>query len=246
MDSYVDFAGSYDTLTTDVPYGAFADFYEQIFDEYGVKPNSLIDLACGTGTLTEILCRRGYDMTAVDASAEMLSVAMEKFWDLENRPLVLCQKLEELDLYGTVDAACCSLDAINYIAPEILPQVFDRVRLFLEPGGVFIFDINSPNKLKSLDGQMFIDESDDDFCVWRAVIDVEINACVYGVDLFQKKGKLWKRSREEHIEYIHGTEDIVSMLKNSGMTDINIYGEFALQPPAENEQRIFFAARKPF
>lgn len=246
MDSYVDFAGAYDTLTTDVPYGTFADFYEQIFEQYGIKPVSLIDLACGTGTLTEILCKRGYDMTAVDASADMLAVAMEKFWELENRPLVLCQRLEELDLYGTVDAAVCSLDAVNYISPDVLPQAFERIRLFLEPGGVFIFDINSPKKLKGLDGQMFIDERDDDYCVWRAVIDEEINACVYGVDLFRRKGKLWKRSREEHIEYIHEPNNIVAMLKNAGMTDINMYGELTMQHPSENEQRIFFAARKPF
>lgn len=244
MDSYVAFASSYDELTTDVPYGAFADFYEDIFRSNGLKPNSLIDLACGTGTLTEIMADRGYDMTAVDSSPDMLAVAADKLSGLENRPLLLCQRLEELDLYGTVDAAYCSLDAINYIPGNLLPEVFGRVRLFLEPGGIFIFDVNTPEKLRGLDGQIFIDETDDDFCVWRAEIDENINACVYGMDLFQRRGGLWKRSNEEHIEYIHRLDDIKNMLEAAGFIDVMEYGNLRMEAPKKGEQRVFFTARK--
>ena len=244
MDSYVAFAGSYDELTTDVPYGAFADFYEDIFNVNGLKPNSLIDLACGTGTLTEIMAGRGYDMTAVDSSPDMLAVAADKLSGLDNRPLLLCQRLEELDLYGTVDTAYCSLDAINYIPGSLLPEVFERVRLFLEPGGIFIFDINTPEKLRGLDGQIFIDETDDDFCVWRAEIDEDINACVYGMDLFQRRGELWERSNEEHIEYMHDLGDIKNMLSAAGLTDIRVYGNLRMEAPGPDEQRVFFTARK--
>ena len=246
MDSYVAFAGSYDELTTDVPYGAFADFYEDIFAYNQIKPKSLIDLACGTGTLTEIMAERGYDMTAVDASPDMLAVAADKLSKFESRPLLLCQRLEDLDLYGTVDAAYCSLDAINYISPDVLQEVFRRICLFLEPGGIFIFDINTPEKLKKLDGEVFVDETDDTFCVWRAEIDDDINACIYGMDLFQLRGGLWERSKEEHIEYMHNPEELPAMLLNAGFTDdIRIYADLRMTPPEPDEQRIFISVRKP-
>ena len=145
MSSYVSLAKYYDNLTTDVPYGTFADFYEQIFKRFDLKPVTILDMACGTGTLTRILCERGYDMIASDGSPDMLMSAMEKLSDLESMPLLLCQNMNELDLYGTVDSIICSLDVINYVEKDVLPEVLRRVMLFLEPGGIFIFDINTPD-----------------------------------------------------------------------------------------------------
>ena len=245
MSSYVSLAKFYDNLTTDVPYGTFADFYEQIFKRFGLKPSTILDLACGTGTLTRILCERGYDMIASDGSPEMLTAAMDKFSDLDKMPLLLCQSMDELDLYGTVDAIICSLDGINYVPKDILPEVFRRIMLFLEPGGVFIFDINTPEKLLGLDGEMFIDETDDVYCVWRAEYDSELDACVYGMDIFEKNGKLWRRTKEEHFEYIYKLDEMRDLLISSGLTDINIFAELKLEAPGEGEQRVFFTARKP-
>ena len=245
MNSYISLAKYYDSLTTDVPYGTFADFYETVFEHFGLKPNTILDLACGTGTLTRLLCLRGYDMIAVDGSADMLTSAMDNFSDLEKLPLMLCQNMTELDLYGTVDAVVCSLDGINYVPKDDLPEVFYRIKLFLEPGGIFIFDINTPKKLLGLDGEMFIDENDDVFCVWRAEYDEEYDACVYGMDIFEKKGKLWRRTKEEHYEYIHRTDEIIKLLECAGLTDINVFAELKLERPSEDEQRVFITARKP-
>ncbi|MBQ9857777.1 MAG: class I SAM-dependent methyltransferase [Oscillospiraceae bacterium] len=245
MSSYVSLAKYYDKLTTDVPYGTFADFYEQIFKRFDLKPVTILDMACGTGTLTRILCERGYDMIASDGSPDMLMSAMEKLSDLESMPLLLCQNMNELDLYGTVDSIICSLDGINYVEKDVLPEVLRRVMLFLEPGGIFIFDINTPEKLLGLDGEMFIDETDDVYCVWRAEYDEELDACVYGMDIFEKKGKLWHRTKEEHYEYIYRLDEMKSLLENAGFEDINIFAELKLEYPGNNEQRVFFTARKP-
>ena len=134
----------YDTLTGDIPYGEFADFYEARFNIDGGEFKTLLDLCCGTGTLTALMAHRGYEMIAVDASADMLMQASGKASDAEIAPLYLCQDACELDLYGTVDAAYCSLDGINYISPDKLGRVFDRLHLFVRPYGLFIFDIKTP------------------------------------------------------------------------------------------------------
>ncbi len=246
MNAYASLARYYDSLTTDVPYGAFVDFYETIFRQYAVKPNLLLDLACGTGTLTGKLCERGYDVIAVDASPEMLSEAQRKLAVLEKMPLLLCQSMEELDLYGTVEAAICSLDGINYVDSETLDEVFHRVHLFTEPGGVFIFDINTPEKLRGLDGEVFVDENENVFCVWRAELTDNKNACFYGMDIFRKCKNMWQRSKEEHIEYIHEPEMLRKKLEKNGFCDINIYGELKLSPPECGEQRVFIACRRNF
>lgn len=158
----------YDTLTGDIPYGEFADFYEERFNFDGGEFKTLLDLCCGTGTLTALMAHRGYEMIAVDASADMLMQASGKASDAEIVPLYLCQDACELDLYGTVDAAYCSLDGINYISPDKLGRVFDRLHLFVRPYGLFIFDIKTPESFRALDGEIFVDETDDVLCLWRA------------------------------------------------------------------------------
>lgn len=244
MIAYSALSEFYDSLTTDVPYTEIADFAELVFAEYGVRVKSILDIACGTGTFMSIMARRGYDITAADPSAEMLSVASGKLEGLEPKPLLLCQSAEELDLYGTVDAAVCTLDGLNYIAPDSLGEALRRVLLFLEPGGVFLFDINTPYKLRSLDGEMFIDETDDVYCVWRTEFSEEDGACIYGMDIFSRSGDVWLRSEEEHVEYAYEPERLRELLEQTGFEDVRLYGNLSLQPPAEDELRVFIAARK--
>lgn len=245
MSAYSALARFYDALTPDVPYTRFADFYEAVFAQLGVTVRTVADLACGTGTLTRILARRGYDLIGVDASEDMLSEAFNKLADLDPMPLLVCQRLEELDLYGTVDAAVCALDGMNYLTPEELSRALERIFLFLEPGGVMIFDLNSPQKLRNLDGQVFLDETEDVFCVWRAELDRELQACRFGVDLFCRQGRLWSRTQEEHIEYLHEPETVMEALRRAGFCDPILYGELEMRPPREDEARLFFVARKP-
>lgn len=247
MSAYASLAPFYDDLTRDVPYGAFADFYERIFKEYGVKPRLLLDLACGTGTLTVELARRGYELIGADASEDMLAVAMAKCAgeSLPVMPMFLNQTMEELDLYGTVSAAVSSLDGVNYLPPERLGQVFERLRLFVEPGGLFIFDVNSPEKLRSLDGQVFLDETEEVYCVWRARLSEDGDALDYGMDVFSLAGDgNWERDFEEHTEYIHPIERLTQELSAHGFGEIRVFGELRGGPPAEGEQRIFIAARR--
>ena len=222
MSCYGSLAGYYDKLTGDVPYSKFIEFYEAEFARDGGEFRLLLDLCCGTGTLTCELARRGYEMIAADASVDMLMQAREKSAELPCPPLFLCQDAAELDLYGTVDAAVCSLDGMNYIAPDALPAVFHRLHLFVRPGGLLIFDIRTPEWLRALDGDIFVDEKDDVLCLWRADFDDELPAIVYGMDIFSRVGRLWERGSEEHIEYAHEPQALKRLLEAAGFTGVQL------------------------
>ncbi len=220
MSCYRFLAPWYDKLTGDVPYERFADFYEAEFRRNGGEFKLLLDLCCGTGTLTSTLSRRGYEMIAVDSSVEMLMEAQAKSAGLETPPLFLCQDAAALDLYGTVDAAVCSLDGMNYIPPEDLPEVFRRLRLFVRPGGLLIFDIRTPDFLRSLDGDIFVDEQEDVLCLWRADFEEDLPAIIYGMDIFSRQGRLWQRESEEHVEYAHEPAALQALLEQAGFHDV--------------------------
>ena len=222
MSCYQALASWYDRLTKDVPYEAFADFYEGEFRRHGGDFHLLLDLCCGTGTLTAEMARRGYELIGADASEEMLMEAQAKCAALPVPPLFLCQSAEELDLYGTVDAAFCSLDGMNYLEPALLEQVFGRLRLFIRPGGLFLFDIRLPEWFRALDGEIFVDETEDLLCLWRADFDAQLNAMRYGMDLFERRGRLWRRSGEEHVEYAHEPADLKAHLERNGFCRVTL------------------------
>ena len=159
MSSYSFLAGCYDGLTYDVDYAAWADYIEAHFSKAPLPGRTVLDLACGTGSLTRELALRGYEMIGADQSPEMLAQAAEKNRGIPPvEPIFLCQPMERLDLYGTIDACVCCLDSVNYVTdPKKLARAFQRVHLFLMPGGLFLFDINTPEKLEGLDGQVFLD-----------------------------------------------------------------------------------------
>lgn len=217
----------YDSLTQDVPYGELADFYERMLNREGKDSLTLLDLCCGTGTLTCILAQRGHELIGTDMSPEMLSEAQEKAQKLQCtvKPMFLCQEASELDLFGTVDGAYCSLDGMNYIPFEELPEIFHLLHLFIEPSGHFAFDIHSPAHLRELDGQTFVDEDDELLCLWRAEFSEEENALFYGMDIFQHEGELWRREEEEHVEYAHDPEKIIQLLKAAGFINIQLISD---------------------
>ena len=206
----------------------------------------MLDLACGTGSLTRELALRGYEMIGADQSPEMLAEAAEK-----NRgaapiePIFLCQSMEKLDLYGTIDACVCCLDSVNYVTdPKKLARAFQRVHLFLMPGGLFLFDVNTPEKLAGLDGQVFLDETEDAYCVWRAEFSRRI--CTYFMDIFRLDPSTgqWDRGEELHRERAYTVEELTTLLEGAGFVDVQTWGERKLRPPRPGEQRIFFTARK--
>ena len=245
MDAYHALAVSYDRLTNDVDYDATVDFYMQLLQREGLKPKTAVDLACGTGSVALILAKMGMDVVGVDLSEEMLTVAMQKAQELEKPPLFVCQSLQKLYLPRGVDLAVCALDSLDYITdPADCQQAIKRIYKALNPGGCFIFDVNTPEKLQAMDGQVFLDEDEDVYCVWRGAFDRETNICSYGMDLFQRSGGLWQRTFEEHEEYAYSAQQLVDYLKAAGFTSIRVYGDRRMEAPGDNEQRIYIKARK--
>ena len=245
MDAYHELAGSYDRLTNDVDYEAVVAFYNEILRREGIKPRTAADLACGTGSVALLLARQGLAVTAVDMSEEMLTAAAQKAAGEENPPVFACQMLQELRLPRGVDLAVCALDSLDYILdPNDCAEAIRRVYKALNPGGIFIFDVNTPEKLRAMDGQVFLDEDDDVYCVWRGEFDEKTNICSYGMDLFQRQGDLWERSFEEHCEYAYSQEQLTRFLKDAGFTSIGVYADRLFEAPREGEQRIYIKARK--
>ena len=248
MSSYGFLAGCYDELTYDVDYAVWADYVEKHFARRGLPGRTVLDLACGTGSLTWELARRGYEMIGVDRSPEMLAQAAEKDGaGVSIPPMFLCQSMERLDLYGTIDACVCCLDSVNYVTdPKKLRRAFQRVHLFLMPGGLFLFDVNTPEKLMGLDGQVFLDETEDSYCVWRAEYSRRTRLCSYFMDIFRldPDSGQWDRGEELHQERAYSAEELTEFLRQAGFGSIQVYGNLKLRPPRPGEERVFFVARK--
>ncbi len=245
MGTYEALAASYDRLTSDVDYEATVDFYFEILKREGVCPRTAADLACGTGSVTALLARRGIPVIGVDLSEEMLTIAAQKTQQLPVRPVFIRQDLARLYLPKGVDLAVCALDSLDYLTnPADCAEALRRVYRALNPGGILIFDVNTPQKLRAMDGQVFLDEDEDVYCVWRGSFDEATNICSYGMDLFQREGKLWRRSFEEHQEYAYSCQQLTAYLKDAGFTHIRVYGERRFEAPRPGEQRIYFSARK--
>ena len=245
MNAYHALAASYDRLTNDVDYEATVEFYKQILEREGLKPRTVLDLACGTGSVTKILAEMGFSVTGVDMSEEMLTEAFMKVQDLPNPPRFICQKLQKLYVPRGVDLAVCALDSLDYITnPDDCAEAIRRTYKALNPGGIFIFDVNTPEKLRAMDDQIFLDEDDDVYCVWRGEFDEDTNICTYAMDLFQRSGNVWQRSYEEHCEYAYSQQQLMTYLKAAGFTRIEVYGDRKFEAPGAGEQRMYFKARK--
>lgn len=240
MDAYHALASSYDRLTNDVDYQSVVTFYFDILNNEGYAPRTAVDLACGTGSVALLLADRGLEVTAVDMSEDMLCVASQKAQEQDKHILFVRQSLEKLHLPRGVDLAVCALDSMDYILdPEQCSEAIHRIYRALNPGGYFIFDVNTPEKLRAMDGQIFIDEDDDVFCLWRGEFDETTNICSYGIDLFQRYGELWHRSFEEHREYAYTREQLIGYLKQAGFTGVQVF-----DAPGQEGQRIYLKARR--
>ena len=243
MTAYDALASRYDALTGDVQYEKRADFIEKLFHRSRIPVHTVLDLACGTGTMTWILTARGYELIAVDNSEDMLAAAMSKSGAAEGiAPIFLHQSMPKLDLYGTVDAAVCCLDSLNYLTrPADVQRTFQRLHLFIAPGGLLVFDVNTVEKLSALDGQVFLDETEDTYCVWRT--EYCRGLCTYFVDLFRlQPDGAWNRQWEIHRQRAYTVEELTAWLKAAGFGDIRTYGDMVRRSPREGEQRVYFTA----
>ena len=246
MSAYESLAACYDELTYDIQYEKTLTFFERLCAREHVQPHLVLDLACGTGSLSMLLAARGYRVIGADLSEDMLAEAEQKAREMtENRPFYICQPMQRLHLAESVDAVICALDSLNYVTkPADCRRTFRRVFEALNPGGLFVFDINTPAKLRGLDGQVFLDETDDAYCVWRTAYNEKKRLCYYGMDIFRLCGAVWQRSFEEHIEYAYEPEELQQWLEEAGFTHIRQYGDRVLRAPKAQEQRIYFSAKK--
>ncbi len=244
MSGYSAFAQYYDHLTQDVDYPTRADYLVRLFEQHGQNPKLILDLACGTGSLSVELASRGYDVIGVDSSIDMLSIAREKA--VEQDILFLCQKMENLDLYGTVDAVICNLDSINHLSTiKKVEQCFKRVSLFLEKEGLFLFDINTPYKFKHILGNnTFIYDTPDVYCIWQNTYSEKLKKTDFDLTFFEKNAAGYQRSDEHFSEKEYSIEELTELLNKSDMELVSIYQELTFDPITEKSQRAVFVARK--
>jgi len=247
MSSYDALAGSYDGLMADGSYVKRAEFLVKRFRESAIPVHTVLDLACGTGTIACLLAQKGYEVVATDGSAEMLTQAMQKASDLECPPLFLHQTMPRLRLVEPVDTVVSTLDSLNYLTREKdIRETFCRVHRWLKPGGQFIFDVNSPYKLRRMDGQMYMDETEESFCVWRTFFSEKKRVCTYQVDLFHaREDGAWERDFEEHRERAWTEEELRTYLADAGFANVVIHGDMTRRPPRDDEDRWIITAVRP-
>lgn len=245
MEAYSALAPYYDEFNRDVPYDDILRFYKRLFDRADVSPQLVLDLACGTGSMSIRLAAAGYEVIAADASSQMLSIASGRpVPEGAVPPIYLCQRMERLDLYGTIDAALCCLDGVGYVTkPETLARAFSRVRLFLNPGGVFIFDVNSAYRLRHLNEMAFTRECEQAFCIYQADYSEKTKILTYTLDLFEREGRLYRRSTEYHHERAYETQELTALLLSAGFSSVEVFGDCREAPPEPDEGRIFFLAK---
>ena len=245
MAGYSSFAGYYDQLTQNVDYKARATYFSELIRLYQPATELVLDLACGTGSLSVELAALGYNMTAADGSADMLSFAMQKAAEREADILFLCQPMERLDLYGTVDTAICALDSLNHLNKSQLLRALERLQLFVAPGGLFIFDVNTVYKHRNiLADNCFVYELDDLFCVWQNSLLTE-DAVEVSLDFFvQQSGSSYRRESECFREYIYPEEFLRNVLADNSFEVLDIFAEDSTNPPKADSQRLVYVARR--
>jgi len=243
--AYQAFADYYDYLTKNVDYKRRAAYLMDIFEKLNHKTFITLDLACGTGSLTLELARLGVDVYGIDSSAEMLSVARQKCADEGFDILFLKQKMQSIDLYGTIDTCICSLDSINHLTDiKDVQKTFDRVSLFMNRGGYFVFDANTVYKHnKVLGDNTFIYDTDKVFCAWRNSLQKN-NTVKIELDFFAKDGSVYYRTHESFSERAYTDEELTEMLRKSGFELVNVFEELSFDKPSEKAERSFFIARK--
>lgn len=244
--SYDVFASFYDVLTENVDYKNYAAYIKRLFDRYGKNISCVLDVACGTGSLTEEMSLLGYEMIGVDRSYEMLMQAETKKREGNYDILYLCQSAEELDLFGTVQGAICTLDSINHITDEeTVKKAFEKISLFTEKDGIFIFDMNTQYKHREILGDnTFVYDLDEVYCVWQNEFDEENQLTHVFLDLFSETDGLYERFCEEFDERAYSHENVLEWLEISGFELVDFFEEFTERKPVENTERIVYIARK--
>ena len=247
MSGYSVFARYYDQLTANIDYKGRAEYFGQIIRRFDQTDNNiLLDLACGTGSISEEMARQGFDVIGVDLSDEMLGIAIEKKFDSGLNIQYLCQDMRNIDMFGTIGITICALDSINHLSTaEDVRQVFEKVALFAEPKGLFIFDVNTLYKHRNiLANNTFTYETDSVYCVWENSLDPKTDEVKMDLVFFEKEENgLWSRSSDSFSEKAYSEELIEQLLDECGLELVAKYGDDSFEPPKEDSQRIVYVAR---
>lgn len=246
MAGYGSFASFYDTLTGNVDHEGWADYLLSLFHTFsGKKPQTVLDLACGTGSLSTALLDRGVDVIGVDGSEDMLAEAMGKSTPYGERLMLLCQDMRALDLFGTVDGAICMLDSLNHLTKTAdLAEVFRRLGLFIEKDGLFIFDVNTPYKHETVLGDTaFVYEQEDFFCAWQNHYLPRTKEVVMQLDFFVENGEGYDRYTEQVRERAYTEKTLRRLLEDAGFEVLGVFGEHTMLPPKDGEERVVFVTK---
>ncbi len=245
MSGYSAFSRFYDALTFNAGYAERADYIERMMRELRHDMGLSLDLACGTGSLTCELAARGADIYGIDASPDMLSEAMNKAQDNGLPILFLCQRMQDIDLYGTIDTCLCTLDSINHLTDlRDVKRTFERVSLFMNPGGVFLFDVNTVYKHRHVLGDnTFVYDTSDVFCVWQNSLK-ENNIIQMELELFERDGGVYRRYTEHIRERAYEIGELTDALTAAGFSDIRVYDDMTFAPLLNDSERAVITARK--
>ncbi len=242
--AYTSFAEYYDSLTANIDYEEIASYYDRLNEKFGGLKGILLDLACGTGSLSVIFSRMGYDVIGTDISPEMLSIAVRK----EHEGIeYLCQSMTELDMFGTIDGTVCSLDSINHLSDiSEVKTTFEKVSLFSNKGALFMFDVNTLYKHEHILGDnTFVYDTDEVYCVWQNEYQGEGRTDIY-LDFFaeDKESGMYDRYSDDFTETAYSTEDIKELLINAGFEICACYEYLTENEPTEESEKLTFVARK--
>ena len=246
MSDYSHFAEVYDRLMSDVDYRKRTAYLLKIFEKHDKRPTLLLDIACGTGGFSNEFAKRGIEVIGTDMSEEMLAVARQNSATAGTDVLFLCQKAEELDLYGTVDGAVCCLDSLNHITDyRKLCTAIERATLFLETDRLFIFDVNTVYKHKyMLADNTFIIEQNGVYCVWRNETDPKTLITDIALDFFTEDGEYYKRSTEELSERAYTPDELQNAIEAAGLETVAVYDDMTLEPVRDLTERAIYVTRK--
>ena len=248
MEAYTSFAKVYDTFMDNVPYEEWAEYLAELLQEYDIEDGLVLDLGCGTGSLTEILATKGYDMIGADGSAEMLEIAMEKKAQSGHDILYLLQDMREFELYGTVRAVVSVCECVNYITDEKeLEQVFRLVNNYLDPEGIFIFDFNTEYKYKEILGEQTIAEDREDCSfIWDNYYYEDESMNEYELTLFIKEqdSNLYRKYQEMHYQKAYTLDAMRELIEWSGLEFVTAYDAYTRKAPTETSERICVVARE--
>ena len=249
MEAYTSFAEVYDTFMDNVPYEEWADYLEDRLKEYGIRDGLVLELGCGTGSMTELLAEKGYDMIGVDNSEDMLEIAMEKRIESGHDILYLLQNMQEFELYGTVRAIVSVCDCVNYVTDKNeLQEVFCLVNNYLDPQGILIFDFNTEYKYREILGNQVIAEDRDECSfIWENYFDEETGINEYDLTLFIRESgeeELYRKFEETHYQRAYRLSEVRRALEEAGMEFLASYDEGTREPVREDSQRIYIIARE--